>query len=304
MMIRLLITAMMLTGCGACRESGPASAADGGASIGDDRAKIVADKPPASTVKGPESAPGSAAAAFDHGSWNEVLGKFVDDRGLVNYAGIAESAAFREYLKRLADFNAAALKDDGVRLAFWINAYNALTIRAVLRTLGGDRAKWSEYSILDQKIDGQSLWKGMSFDVGGGRWTLDAIEHEILRKRDGLRDPRIHVALVCAAGSCPPLWNRAYLGREVKEQLAAAMRRFVSDPRQCAIDGKKRTIRISRVFDWYAADFTDPRFSPRAESIPAFLARSVDDAALARSLRTGDWRVEYFEYNWKLNLQR
>ena len=241
---------------------------------------------------------------FDHGLWDRVLRKYVDDRGGVDYAGIGESASFREYLYRLSKTDAAALRDDHQRLAFWINAYNALTIHAVLKTLPKDHAAWPAYSIRDQRIDGKDIWDGMAFAVGGGRWTLNQIEHEIIRKRDGLRDPRIHVALVCGARGCPPLWNRAYTGKAIDGQLAEAMRRFMGNPRQCSIDPKKGSIRISKVFEWYAADFTNPEFSPHAESIPSFLALWARDSGLAKTLNSRSWRMEYFDYDWKLNLQR
>ncbi|MCG8403918.1 MAG: DUF547 domain-containing protein [Phycisphaerales bacterium] len=240
---------------------------------------------------------------FDHRLWDQALRKFVDAEGLVDYASFSKSKAFQNYLERLSKADAAGLENDKERLAFWINAYNALTIQGVLKTLPQDQKAWREYSIKDQKVNGQTLWKGMKFKVGGGRWSLDEIEHEIIRKQDGLRDPRIHVALVCAARGCPPLWNRAYTGKEVDEQLASAMRRFVKNRKNCLIDRDKRVIRISKVFEWYRKDFTDPGFSPRAESVAAFLAMSVDDPALSRTLRTYDWRLKYFDYDWKLNLQ-
>ncbi|MFQ5429453.1 MAG: DUF547 domain-containing protein [Phycisphaerae bacterium] len=241
--------------------------------------------------------------SFDHGLWDRVAQRFVSGEGLVDYAGIRGSEAFKEYLYRLSKTDAAGLKDDHERLAFWINAYNVLTIEAVLRTLPEDRAKWPSYSIRSQRVGGQTLWKGLRFTVGGGQYTLDQIEHEVLRKRDGLRDPRIHVVLVCAARGCPPLWNHAYTGAKVKEQLAAALRRFVGNPKHCRIDRAQERIHISKIFDWYAKDFTDPRFSPHAKSVPAFLAEAVEDAKLSAALRSRGWRIDYFDYDWKLNLR-
>ncbi|MFQ5410982.1 MAG: DUF547 domain-containing protein [Phycisphaerae bacterium] len=241
---------------------------------------------------------------FDHSLWDRVLHEHVDTRGRVDYGAIATSAPFREYLWRLSRTDAAGLRDDRERLAFWINAYNALTIQAVLQTLPQDVALWAEYSVQDVKLDGLSLWKGIIFDVGGSRRTLDAIEHDILREEDGLRDPRIHVVLVCAAKGCPPLWNRAYTGEHIKKQLEAAMRRFVGDPRQCTIDAALGVIRISRVIEWYQGDFTALSFSPHAPSVAAFMALHVDDSALAEALKSRTWRFEYMDYDWKLNLRR
>jgi hypothetical protein len=100
------------------------------------------------------------------------------------------------------------------------------------------------------------------------------------------------------------LWNRAYDPKHIDRQLAQAMGRFVGDRRQCRIDLPARRIEINKVFDWYASDFTNPRFTPQGRSIPAFLAEYVGDPALAEALAAGHWRIEYFAYDWRLNLRR
>ena len=93
-------------------------------------------------------------------------------------------------------------------------------------------------------------------------------------------------------------------GRDVKDQLAAAMRRFVSNPEKCNIDVLRRVIRISKVFEWYGGDFADTNFVPNAASIPTFLADYVADDATSTALRSGSWKVTYFDYEWALNIQR
>lgn len=256
------------------------------------------------TCAGADDVSAAGTARLDHGLWDAVLRQHVTDRGLVDYAGIKASSAFDEYVKQLQATTASALVDDDDRLAFWINAYNALTVKAVLQTLPPERGLWAAYKITEQKIEGESLWKGIRFEVGGGRWTLDEIEHEILRKQDGLRDPRIHVALVCAARGCPPLWNRAYSGATVRQQLSAGMMRFVSNPSQCTVDVARRTVKISKVFQWYGGDFVSEKFTPHAESVPRFLAGYFEDASTAAGLRSGSWTVTYFDYDWSLNLQQ
>ena len=241
-------------------------------------------------------------SAFDHALWDAVVREHVNDQGLVDYARVAADARFNEYLYRLANTDAADLADDAQRLAFWINAYNALTIKAVLETLPDDRARWSDYSIKKQSVGGKNIWQGLEFQVGGGNRTLDEIEHEILRKQDGLRDPRIHLVLVCAARGCPKLWNRAYDPRRIDEQLSDAVRRYVKDPRQFRIDESSRALTLTQVFEWYGKDFTSPDFSPNAPTIPAFLAKYIPDPPLTRALNLEVWRVKYFDYDWSLNL--
>ena len=107
---------------------------------------------------------------------------------------------------------------------------------------------------------------------------------------------------MCAARSCPPLWNRAYTGDEIEEQLSAAMRRFVVDPKQCRIDVARREIRISKVFEWYGADFVDKKFAPHADSIAAFLAPYVPDEEVREALLSGTWNLTHFDYDWSLNI--
>ncbi len=263
----------------------------------------------AASAHGGKPTPRAKASSADHGrfdqsAWDSILREHVDARGLVDYVGIKNAPLFRKYIASLATASADKLVDDDDRLAFWINAYNALTIQAVLQTLPADRSTWSQYHITEQKVGGLSIWKGIRSDVGGGRWTLDDIEHKILRKQVGLRDPRIHVALVCAARGCPPLWNRAYTGRDIKNQLAASMTRFVSNPKQCIVDAGKRRIAISKVFKWYGGDFVDRKFMPHASSIAKFLAPYVTDASQTRALGSGSWSLTYFDYDWKLNIQQ
>ncbi|HPF37899.1 MAG TPA: DUF547 domain-containing protein [Phycisphaerae bacterium] len=248
-------------------------------------------------------ADGHEVATISHANWDGALQTHVNDEGRVDYAGISRDARFTKYLTQLKETKAAALPNINDRLAFWINAYNALTIRVVLDTLPEDKTAWPEYQIIEQKIDGKSVWKGRSFDVGGERRTLDEIEHEILRKREGLRDPRIHVALVCAARGCPRLWNRAFTGGKVREQLADAMRRFVNDPRQVSWDMSAKTIRASRILEWYGGDFTDPKFAPHATTIGRFLADYADDAAWAARLRDFRGKFAFYDYDWRLNVQ-
>ncbi len=275
--------------------------------------RMVASSSPGSALAGEPPLPSGRAQRaaalhdgrpqFDHGPWDAVLKQHVDDRGRVDYARISKDDRLAAYLRSLAAVDPQSLADDKQRLAFWINAYNALTLRAVLDTLPADRSKWPDYRINEQKLGGRSIWKAREFAVGGDRWTLDGIEHDILRRWEGLRDPRIHVALVCAARGCPRLWNRAYRPEAIDAQLTEAMRRFLADPSQCKIDAGTRTIRISKVFKWYAADFTDARFSPHAGTIPAFLAKYTEDKALAKALDSGSWKIHHYDYDWRLNLR-
>lgn len=249
------------------------------------------------------AATSSMANPFSHEPWNAVLAQHVDADGLVDYAGIREDERFAAYLEALKTADPDRLPDDAHRLAFWINAYNALTIHGVLAHLPEDPKDWPRFKATELQVDGRTLWQGMLFDVAGRQLTLDQIQHDIIRATPGLRDPRIHVALTCAARGGPPLMNEAFTADRLNRQLYARMRKQVNDSNRSRFDPGSRTVRLCRVFDWYKEDFSNPEFSPHARSVPDFISRYADDEGVARSLRSDPWTVAYEEFDWRLNLR-
>lgn len=253
-----------------------------------------------------------------------MLAAHVDDAGLVDYSAMAGDTRFREYLYRLAHTDPTGVGDGRARLAFWINAYNALVVQGVVATLPADRKAWYDYTVLSVEVAGidargKGFFEGLRFVVGGRRYSLDEIEHAVLLQRpermgaDGAwyrsvgpspPDVRIHFALVCAARGCPKLRREAYGARRIDEQLAAAVTRFVRDADRVRFDRRAHTMRVSELLAWYGDDLTNRRYSGHAGSVAAFLARYVDDPALARSLGTEVWRTEYLPYDWSLNVRR
>lgn len=257
---------------------------------------------------------------FDHSLWTAVLGQRVNSDGLVDYESLRSDARFAEYLYRLANTHPSELASDDERKAFWINAYNALAIKGVLETFpkGGDP---KSYSVLDVAVPGvrdkgKGFFVGLRFVVGGERVTLDQIEKGMLLGNDGQRggfdarggtvtsgtpDPRIHFAIVCAAKGCVTLREEAYEGSRIDQQLDSAVARFMASRRQALFDLRNRVMRVSKIIEWYAADFTNPNFSPHAESVEKFLAPYAYDERLQRSLMNDDWRINYMKYDWSLN---
>ncbi len=269
-------------------------------------------------------APSWQQVGFRHDLWNGILADHVDEAGLVDYRAVRSDGRFSEYLYRLANTDPAKVGDAKARLAFWINAYNALVVQGVLHTLPADPAAWSEYSVLDVKVPGVSepgkgFFVGLRFVVGGRRYALDEIEKAVLLHRSkwfekkpghyrdvGVQtpDPRIHFALVCAARGCVALRREAYETAKVDAQLDEAVRRFARDEQRAAFDRMTRTMRVSQLLDWYGEDLIGPRFAPHAASVPKFLARYVEGSDLTRSLAEDTWKIVYIEYDWKLNFRR
>lgn len=237
-----------------------------------------------------------APDSFDHGRFDRLLEQYVDARGFVDYAGLKahQDSALTPYLQQLAATDPSNLDRDE-RLAFWINAYNALTIKLVVD-------HYPVESIRDiTPVPGPSIPKVNSpfkldvGEVGGTVRTLDEIEHGIIRER--FDEPRIHFALVCAAWSCPRLRREAYTGSRLDAQLADQARTFLHTARKNKIPAGESTIQLSRIFKWYQGDFGD---SPA--EVQHFIAPYFADP-VRRKLASAAYQVEYLEYDWSLNDQ-
>jgi hypothetical protein len=224
-------------------------------------------------------------ASFDHAAWDRILKDYVDENGLVAYErlGNADRAPLDAYLGRLADARPQDLGEQD-RLAFWINAYNAGIVGAILRD-------YSPESMLSRA----QLFGWYSFPVAGKGRTPNEVEHEILRKQ--FHEPRIHFALVCGATSCPKLRREAYRGDVLDQQLDDQARRFINDPQRNRLDDEKGA-RLSSIFEWFESDF-----AAAAGSMAEFVARYVDDSEQAEALKRSGVRIEFLDYDWTLNAQ-
>lgn len=219
-----------------------------------------------------------------HAQWAAVLEQALRANG-VDYAALRrDRGALESYLVQIAEAEQPSGKAE--RLAFFINAYNALTIDLVLRTLPDERERWADYSV--REIDG--FWSDYRYLVAGERRSLDAIEHEILRP---LGDPRIHCAINCASRSCPPIAAEPYTAARIDEQLDAAARAFVNDPYQVRVEDG--AIHVNEILDWFGKDFR------AAGGVRAFLRRFSKRDALDAALQA-DASIRYWDYDWSLNL--
>jgi len=198
----------------------------------------------------------------------------------------ANRPALNRYLDSIARADLGALAG-GQLEALLINAYNALTVRAILDHPGVSSIR---------EIKG--VWSEAGNRVGGFDVSLDTIEHNLLRPF--FKDPRIHFAVNCASKSCAPLPPWAYDGDRIDAQLDERARAFLSDPLNVFVrDG---TLHLSRYFDWYGEDFTKAGWAPRADSIPLFVA-AYASAEVADAIRSRDGKipVAFLEYDWSLN---
>ena len=244
---------------------------------------------------GAGSATAQADASFDHSAFDALLAQHVDSAGLVDYRAFEADPSFDRYLEGLADADLSTLDADE-RLALWINAYNAWTIRLI-----NDEDRPESIKDINKTLGFLSTggaWRVRFADVAGGTWTLDEIEHEVIRER--FDEPRIHFALVCAAIGCPPLRAEAYTGARLDAQLDDQARRFLLDtPEKNRVDVEDGTLYLSPIFDWYEDDF-----GGSDEAVGRYIAQFLPAGPERDLLESGDFDVEHTDYDWSLNDQR
>lgn len=231
---------------------------------------------------------------IDHSSWNTLLKKYVDDNGYVNYkawhASSADQKVLTAYLNQLSKANPSLPASKNAKLAFWINAYNAVTVYGILR-------EYPTSSIRNHtaKVLGYNIWKDLQLVVGGQAFSLEGIEHQILRK---MNEPRIHFAIVCASIGCPRLLNQAYTASQVQKQLDINAKDFFSRSQNFRFDQQNKRFYLSSILSWFGADFGANQ-AAQLKTIAAWLPdQAARNAAMQNSVS-----VSYLDYNWKLNDQ-
>lgn len=200
---------------------------------------------------------------------------------LVDYRQLSGKSELEELYNSLKMIKVSTLEQEEARLAFWINAYNFLTIYIVAGQPGIK-------SIKDLNTLFANVWNQKVIIIEGRQLTLDDIEHKIIRKE--FSRPRIHFALVCAALSCPDLLDRAYRPELLKEQLLAQEKSFLSNKTKgLYIDRAKKTVYISKIFSWYGKDF------------PGGAAGWLADQGYLSEGGADGYKIKYLRYDWDLN---
>ena len=224
-----------------------------------------------------------AGPGVDNSIYAGLLKKYVEN-GRVNYAGFkSEETKLDDYLKLLETVDSKSLSKDE-QFAFYINAYNAWTIKLILSRYPQVK------SIKDLGNIFKSPWKKEIVRIDGDVMTLDHVEHDILRPR--FKDPRVHFAINCAAISCPPLRSEPFQGDILGAQLDDSTRSFLNDQKNYKFDGNN--FYVSRIFKWFAADFNN--------DILGFYMKYAD-GDLRQKLKANQNKIEikYLDYDWGLN---
>ncbi|NEO55786.1 MAG: DUF547 domain-containing protein [Okeania sp. SIO3B5] len=242
----------------------------------------------------------TSAQPFNYQDYNSILKEYVNAEGLVDYERLKENR------QKLDEFNAAigavtpSTYDswtDAEKIAFLINAYNSFTLESIIDN-------YPTKSI--RNIIG--VWKIRKFDIVGEKLTLDHIEHQILRKE--FNEPGIHVALVCAAISCPPLRQEAFTGNQLEQQLDDQAKKFLGNNQGFKIDSQNNAVYFSSIFKWFGEDYektygqepTIDGLNETETSIVNYAHQYVSPDA-QKILKQGGYQVKYSDYDWSLNVQ-
>jgi hypothetical protein len=254
----------------------------------------------------------SLAASFSMGDYGKVLKTLVNDQGMVNYRGLkANPEQLQAFITALGQLDPQVYPgwSEKDKIAFWINAYNSLTLKAIIDHYPIHTSFFGSFVYPKNSIRQiPGVWDKLRFRVMGREMTLDEIEHSTLRKE--FNEPRIHLALVCAARGCPPLRNEPYIGEKLDQQLDDQARRFLANPRKFAINRDQSTVYLSPIFKWFGGDFVKTYgtnqgftgFSPAERGVLNFITKYVK-AQDREYLRQGGYTVSCLDYDWSLNEQ-
>ena len=211
--------------------------------------------------------------------FDSLLQKNVDKTGKVDYQSLKNNETLLDnYLAYIQNNEPTKEWSSNKKKAFWINTYNAYTIKIILNN-------YPLKSIRDIKIDGETAWKIPFVKIGQKRYTLDQIEHKILRKK--FNDPRIHVGINCASVSCPRLWNFAFTEDNIASSLDNLMKEFINNTTRNKIS--KNNLEISEIFNWFSKDFM--KNGTIINYLNTYAAIKISEKA----------SIKYLTYDWSLN---
>ncbi|NEQ81003.1 MAG: DUF547 domain-containing protein [Moorea sp. SIO2I5] len=243
---------------------------------------------------------GTDTTLLNYDDYATVLKTYVNNKALVNYQELQKNP------EQLETFNASLGAVDpstyqswneAEKIAFLINAYNSFTLESII-----------DQNPLKKSIrDIKGVWKGREFSIAGESKTLDNIEHKTLRTQ--FNEPRIHMALVCAAISCPPLRNEPYTGEKLDQQLDDQTQKFIVSPHGFRIDRQEGSVYLSSIFKWFGEDWkktygVDDKFTGNANqrAVLNFISDYLSSED-KEYLEQGNYKIKYLNYDWSLNKQ-
>lgn len=284
----LSFAALTLLACGGENTEAPPESSSGASTMAESPAstETASRDEAAPEVAPPEEEPGTREAppapttGVDLGPWAVLLRTYRTDDGGFRYAALHGNAEDRASLTALSErlAEASAPEERDAALAFYINAYNVLTVNAVM-------ALWPTENVLEE----EGFFDERTHRLTGEDMTLNHLENQIIRS-ERFAEPRIHFAVNCASTSCPPLQAVPFDAENLETLLAQGAQEHVR--RTTELRGRRAT--ISQLFEWFAADFE------RVGGVRTFVAAQLeeDDAEVVRNEGT---RIRYRPYDWSIN---
>ncbi len=232
---------------------------------------------------------GKSSTPPNHDQWTALVKKYVDADGMVNYKGfIKDKEALQKYLDLLSANPPGNKWSKEDKIAYWLNAYNAFTIKLIVDNYPVKSIK--DLGPENQVIFINTPWDKKFFKIGGRTMTLNNIEHRILRRN--FTEPRIHFALNCASMSCPKLRREAYVGSKLDAQLTDQAKEFMADKDRNQITASNP--KVSSIFDFYGKDMTKWSGKSLIDYINMYAPTKINAGAT----------LEYLKYDWSLNEQK
>lgn len=251
-----------------------------------------------------------APQTFSHDDFDRVLHRFVDGQGRVDYAALKRDARDLErYYLLLStyspDSHPLLFPTETSKLAYWLNAYNAAVLKAVLTYYPLSSVEDIRPPLLlfffPQK-SGFFLFQRVTF--GGKTTTLYFLEHRVIRKR--FTDPRVHFALNCASRGCPRLPRQVFTAERLDEQLDHEARKFLAEERNFTINHQDKSVSLSSIFDWYESDFLSwykHEFPGQKATLFNYITLYVSPEKVEELKRAAAYAVRFILYDWRLNDQ-
>lgn len=247
-----------------------------------------------------------------HDKCADILGTYVDDKGLVDYKTLDRKslklkALLREFAKLDPKEYERWSKED--KIALWINAYNLQMLNVITKNYPIESSRilrlfWPPDSIRHIK----GIWTDYKFMVMGEQFWLREVEQRFFRKQ--FDEPRLFFAICDASLSSPPLRKEPYRGEELDKQLEDQVKRFLSSPQGFRIDKKAQTVYVSAILDssWFGREFTskygtNKKFKdqqPVTRAVLNFITKYVSEESVS-FLEVEDYSVKYIKYDWRLN---
>ena len=222
----------------------------------------------------------------NHDEWTALVKKHVGEDGLVDYKGfIADKAKLQTYLDKLSANPPGDKWSKEDKIAYWLNAYNAFTIKLIVDNYPVKSIK--DLGPKNQVIFVNTPWDKDFFKIGDKTMSLNDIEHRILRKN--FEEPRIHFALNCASMSCPKLRREAYDGSKLDAQLADQAKEFLGDKKRNEISANNP--KVSSIFKFYGSDITKWSGKSLIDYINIYAPVKINAGA----------KLEYLDYDWSIN---